>query len=127
MPRCAFCPNGEVAFYCWVTLKSCYRNWTHRVSHINTWTVFSHSSSTESESKLLSIAVKCLIKCRAQSVLLKGTGEWTDCPPSRKKAFVEKVQKAYIELLQTTKSPQTNQSFFAERIEQVQRQNMSWN
>ena len=51
----------------------CYRNWTHSVPHINTWTVSIHYSSTDSGEKLFPGVDKCLITFKEQSTLTKET------------------------------------------------------
>ena len=103
MPKFPYNPIADFTFYCWVTLKSCYRNWTHSVSHMNTWTVSIHCSSVSSVQKLLSRMFKCLITSKDQSILIKETEEWTEFPASRRREFWGKVKKALIELLPTDK------------------------
>ena len=62
--KLCFLPKCSYPFYCWVTLMSYYRNWTHCVPHINMWTVSIHCSSMDSIEILLSRMVKCLIMCK---------------------------------------------------------------
>ena len=81
----AFHPIVDFTFFWWVTLKGYYRNWTHCVSHIHTWTVSIHCPSIDSVEVLLSRVVTCLILCTEQSFLSKETSDWTECPAWRKK------------------------------------------
>ena len=71
MLKRAFYPIADFTFCCWATLKRCYRNWTHCVSHINTWTVSIHCSSVDSVEELLSRVVMSLTVSKKHYILLK--------------------------------------------------------
>ena len=120
MLRGAFYPITGITFSCWVSLKSCYRNWTVCAFYINLWTVSIRSLSTDPVETLLSRAFKFLIMCKESSLLIKETEEWTKRSASQKMTFEEEVSKIFFVLHPTkTKSTQTNGSVFAEEIEQV--------
>ena len=55
--------NSRYHNFCWVTLKSCHKNWTLCASHIIRWTVSMHSSSFDSV-EILSREVKGLKLCK---------------------------------------------------------------
>ena len=65
-------------------LKNSYKNCSHCVPHINTWTVLIHFSSIESVENLSPIVEKCLIMCREEFILIKETKVWTKCPELRR-------------------------------------------
>ena len=72
-------------------LRSCYINWIHFVSPINTGTVFIPCSSTDSAEKLMQRVEMCLTMCTEQSPLTKETEEWTKCRVLQKEALEKKV------------------------------------
>ena len=127
MPHCALYQIAIFLFFCWVTLKSCYRNWTHCVSHINTLTVSIHCSSIDSLEILLSRVVKSLIMCKEQPIFLKYTQLWTECPASRKRFSRKKYRMRLFSSFQKTNSKQTSGSVFAEKKNKLRRQYMNWN
>ena len=68
--KCAVYPTADFK-WCWVTLKSCFRNWTYCVLHTSTWTVSLGCLSIDSVEKLLSRTVESLISRKKQSILIK--------------------------------------------------------
>ena len=128
MPKFPYNPIADFTFYCWVTLKSCYRNWTHSVSHMNKWTVSIHCSSVSSVQKLLSRKVKCLIISKEQSILIKETEEWTDFPASRKRELWGKSKEStyWSSSNRQDQRKQVDQSSERE-LNKLKRQNMKWN
>ena len=118
MPKYAFQPTAAILLFCWVTLKSCYRNWTYCVSHIDTWTVSIHTSSIDSVEILLLSATKCSIMWREQFFFKKKktkTEEWTECPASRKRDSWGKNGKHLLSSFQETKWGQTSWSVIADK------------
>ena len=77
--RRVFYPLVNIRLYCLEKLRSCYINWIHFVSTINTWTAFKPCSSTTSMEKTLQRVEMCLTRCREQSPSTKETEEWTKC------------------------------------------------
>ena len=116
MPKCAFYPIADITFFCWVMLKSHYRNWTYCVSQINTWTVSIHCSSFDSVELLLSRVVTFLKTCKEQSTLTEET-----LRNAKKRPLKKNYRKHSLSSSQKTKSTQTNGSVFAERPEQVKK------
>ena len=116
-----FYPIADIAIYCWLTMKSCYRNWTHCVLHINTWTVSIPSSNIDSVEIFLSSVVKCLILCTEESVLIKETEEWTECLATSKALLWKKYRNQWLSSFQKAKLLQTSGSVIAERFEQVKK------
>ena len=90
LPKCRF-----PIFFCWITLKSCDGNWTYCASHIKVWDVSTHSSSINSVELLLSRVVKCLKFCKEQSILIKETNEWTECPAWQKGYAPRKSKESF--------------------------------
>ena len=80
MLKHAVYPSADIILFWCVTLNCSYWNWTHCVSHINTWTVSLHISSINSVAILLSRLVKCLIMWEKQSILIRETDKWTEWP-----------------------------------------------
>ena len=101
--------------------KSCYKNWMHSVSTINTWTVCIHFSTTNSVMKWLSRVDKSLILCRGQFISTTNTEEWTESPALQKRDARGKSTKNFPELLQKTKSTQTSESVFEDGFEQFEK------
>ena len=77
--KTCFYPIADITLYYLEKLRSCYINWIHFVSPINTWTVYIPCSSTASVGKLLQRVEMCLTMCREQSPLTKETEGWTKC------------------------------------------------
>ena len=50
--------------------------------HINTWTVYIHSTSIDSVKKRLPTVAKCLTLWKEQSSSIKDSDEWTESRPS---------------------------------------------
>ena len=59
------------------------------LSHVNTWTVSIHFSSTVSAERRLPRVDKCSIMCKEQSTLTDETREWTKWPVLQKKLLTK--------------------------------------
>ena len=118
-PRCqkVLLTQLQISHFCSVTLKNYSRNWTHCVSHTNTWTVSIHYSSIDWKDILLSRVVKCLIMCKEQSIFFKETGVWTECAASQKGDSWGKSTENTHWVLPEKKWTETSGSVFAERTE----------
>ena len=57
--------------------------------------------------------------CKEQSILIKKTEEWTECPASRKRLLKKKYRRFILSSFQKTKSTQTSESVSAQRIKQA--------
>ena len=106
-------------FFC-VSLRSYYRNWTHCVSQINTWTVSIHCLSIDFVKILLSRVFKCLIRCKEQSFLTKKRVDRMHSI-AKKRLLRKKYRKLLLKSFQKTKSTQTSGSVFGEKLEQVKK------
>ena len=95
MPRFPFYPVANISFFWSITLKSCWGNWSHCVSHIKTvFILLRYQFSGIFFSRL----VKCLKICKEQSALTKATEEWTESQHRGKQTLEEKVEKTFTEL-----------------------------
>ena len=72
-------PLVNITLYYLEKLRSCYVNWIHFLSPINTWTDFIPCSSTAAMENLLQREEMCLTMCREQSPLTREAEEWTNC------------------------------------------------
>ena len=119
--RCALYATADFIFYCWVTLKKCYRNWTHFTSNINTWTVSIHNLSVKKVELLLSGVVKYLIMCKKQSVLFNEAEEWTECP-AKKILLAKKYRKHSMSSFKRTNQRKAADQSLQEDLNKLRRE-----
>ena len=87
MKKSAFYPIADITWKQKEILMSCYRNWTHFVPQINTWTVSIHYSTADSSEQVLPRVDKCLKMCKENSTLAKEVGDLPKCPALQKKTI----------------------------------------
>ena len=95
MIRYASYPVADIKFFCWVTLKSCCRNWIHCISYINKWTVSMHSSSIDSVEILLSSG-QVLGNVQRSVCFYEKKQEWTECLGLQKRDYWGKSTESIL-------------------------------
>ena len=124
MPRCASYSIADFTSFCWAALKSCYRIWTYYVSDINPSTVCLRSSIIDSLEILLSLAAKCMILCKQQTVSIinqRNRGVAKN-PASQKRLSKKKYRKHSLSSFRRRKSIETSGLFFSERKQEVRKE-----
>ena len=118
----------NITFYYLDKLRTCYINWIHFVSPMNTWTVFIPCSSYASMEKLWQTLEMCLTMCKEQSTLTRETEEWTKCRTLQKRGSWDKSLDSILWVLfKRTNQGRPVVQCLQKEMKKPKRQNLNWN